>query len=136
MNQETGEAFDLAERVEEENRQAQNAASDMDTDAPEEQTGRYGKQVRQEPSATGHIYTAEELSDFDFLKNNFYIIESNTDISSDLLNADRLVSMDMALGQRRERAPDSALPYPFSGGLRGPQWRETRAPPSWAWATV
>ena len=98
INQETGEAFDLAEQVEEENRQAQNAASDMDTDAPEEQTDDTAAGPS-EPSATGHIYTAEELSDFDFLKNNFYIIESNTDISSDLLNADRLLSMDMALGQ-------------------------------------
>ena len=86
INQETGEAFDLAEQVEEENRQAQNAASDMDTDAPEEQTDDTAAGPS-EPSATGHIYTAEELSDFDFLKNNFYIIESNTDISSDLLNA-------------------------------------------------
>ncbi|MEI3525411.1 MAG: stage II sporulation protein P [Eubacteriales bacterium] len=84
--------------MEEENRQAQNADSDMDTDASEEQTDDTAEEPS-EPSATGHVYTAEELSDFDFLKNNFYIIESNTDISSDLLNADRLLSMDMALGQ-------------------------------------
>lgn len=55
--------------------------------------------VPSEPSVQGREYSAAELSDFDFLKNNFYIIESNTDISSDLLNAGALLSMDMTLQQ-------------------------------------
>ena len=47
----------------------------------------------------GTEYTLEQLSDFDFLKNNFYIVESNTDISSDLLDAETLLGMDMTMKQ-------------------------------------
>lgn len=92
INQETGEAFDLAEQVEEENQQATEPEPDGESEAD------LGE-VPSEPSVQGREYSAAELSDFDFLKNNFYIIESNTDISSDLLNAGALLSMDMTLQQ-------------------------------------
>ena len=99
MNQETGEAFDLAERVEEENRQA--TVPEPDGASPEEQAepNADAPEATHEPPVEGREYSAEELSDFEFLKNNFYIIESNTDISSELLNTDRLLSMDMTLKQ-------------------------------------
>ena len=39
----------------------------------------------------------EQLADFDFLKNNFYIVENNTDISGELLNAQTLLNMDLRI---------------------------------------
>ena len=53
----------------------------------------------QSGAVLGTEYTLEQLSDFDFLKNNFYIVESNTDISSDLLDAETLLGMDMTMKQ-------------------------------------
>ncbi len=84
IDERTGEAFDLAERMEEENLQA---AHDRDQELKEIQAG----------EILGAQYTMEQLADFDFLKNNFYIVENNTDISGDVLNAEKLLSKDMTI---------------------------------------
>ena len=89
----TGEAFELAEQVEEENRQA------LEEQAEEAAESETETETETEPEASGQVYSMEELSDFDFLKNNFYIVEKNTDISADVLNAESLLSMDMTLKQ-------------------------------------
>jgi stage II sporulation protein P len=77
IDQQTGEGFELAEIVEEE-----------DTFSPQEVATK---------ELAGVEYTAEQLADFDFLKSNFYIVESNTDIGSDLLDASTLLDMDMRI---------------------------------------
>jgi len=82
INAQTGEAFELAEKVEEENLYA---AKEQEASLP--QTG----EVR------GIEYTAEQLADFEFLKSNFYLVENNTDISEELLNAEKLLHMDMTI---------------------------------------
>lgn len=49
----------------------------------------------EEPIQAGTIYSMEELSDFDFLFSHFYTIESNTTITAEELNAEKLLSKDM-----------------------------------------
>ena len=108
IDAQTGEAFDIAEKVEEENlRAAQEEQEALEQErreqealAQENQTGEDQTAVAaQSGEILGTEYTMEQLSDFDFLKNNFYIVESNTDISSDLLNAETLLGMDMTMKQ-------------------------------------
>lgn len=89
IDQQTGEAFPLAEQTEEENQ--------MPLEEDAEGTPEEAEEAESTP--TGREYSDEELADFDFLKNNFYIIENNTDISGDLLDGERLLSMDMTLRQ-------------------------------------
>lgn len=106
----TGEAFDIAEKVEEENlRAAQQEQEALEQERREQEAEAQAEteQAREGQTALavqsgqvlGTEYTAEQLADFDFLKNNFYIVESNTDISSDLLNAGTLLGMDMTMKQ-------------------------------------
>ncbi|OUQ25126.1 hypothetical protein B5E77_12415 [Lachnoclostridium sp. An131] len=108
INVQTGEAFDIAEKVEEENLRAAQEEQEALEQARREQEAaaqaglqetRDGQAAVQSGEILGTEYTLEQLSDFDFLKNNFYIVESNTDISSDLLNAEKLLGMDMTMKQ-------------------------------------
>lgn len=80
----TGEAFDLAEKMEQENLQA---AEEQEQAVSEKPVG----------DALGTEYALAQLADFDFLKNSFYIVENNTDISSEVLNAEKLLSKDMRI---------------------------------------
>lgn len=50
----------------------------------------------------GTIYNLEELSDFDFLFGNFYTMESNTTISPEDLNAEKLLSIDMHIDKETD----------------------------------
>ena len=84
IDERTGEAFDIAEKMEEENLQA----------AHEQELAALEQQKREQ---TGTEYSMEQLADFDFLKNNFYIVENNTDISGELLNAQTLLNMDLRI---------------------------------------
>lgn len=111
INVQTGEAFDIAEKVEEENLRAAQEEQEALEQARREQEAAAQAQIQQAQGESGQAaavqsgeilgteYTLEQLSDFDFLKNNFYIVESNTDISSDLLNAEKLLGMDMTMKQ-------------------------------------
>ncbi len=54
-------------------------------------------QIVEEVEFPGVEYTAEQLADYQFLRDSFYTISSNTDISAELLNGERLTGMDMAL---------------------------------------
>lgn len=45
----------------------------------------------------GVEYTAEQLADFEFLRNSFFIVDPTTDITGELLNAERLLGKDMTL---------------------------------------
>lgn len=83
IDERTGEAFDLAEKMEEENLKIIE-----EQDLVQEDPG--GEVLKAQ-------YTAEQLADFDFLKNNFYIVENNTDISSEVLNGEKLLNKDMRI---------------------------------------
>lgn len=85
----TGEAFDLAEKVEEENQAAQNQVEMEMAHADQE--------------ILGVEYSAEQLADFEFLRNNFFIVDSTTDIGSDLLNAEALLGKDMRISTDNSR---------------------------------
>lgn len=52
----------------------------------------------------GTEYSIEKLSDFDFLKNTFYSVDSTTSVNSDRLNAQKMLEKDMTLQQ------DSSVP--------------------------
>ncbi len=81
----TGEAFDLAEKVEQENQAASElAALDEQVEHPKAEI-------------LGVEYTAEQLADFEFLRNSFFIVDPTTDITGELLNAERLLGKDMTL---------------------------------------
>lgn len=82
IDAQTGEGFDIAEKVEEENLQA---AQEQEALAV------------QNSEAGGVVYSMEQLADFDFLKNNLYVVEKNTDISSELLDGEKLLGMDMTM---------------------------------------
>ena len=114
IDAQTGEAFDIAEKVEEENlraaqeeqaareqeRRAQEALAQAEAEAAgQTEAGSQAASAVQSGAVLGTEYTLEQLSDFDFLKNNFYIVESNTAISSDLLDAETLLGMDMTMKQ-------------------------------------
>jgi len=85
IDAQTGEAFDLIHLMEEENQQA----------IQEEKTEILS--LEQEGDFPGIEYTAEQLADFDFLKNNFYNVESNTDIGPEVLDAVDLLEEDMTI---------------------------------------
>ncbi len=91
INMQTGEAFDLAEKMEAENLKAAQEAEEKqkgELEAAENFSG---------GEAPGVEYSLEELSDFEFLRNQFYVVESNTDISGELLDAEKLLAMDMRI---------------------------------------
>ena len=102
IDERTGEAFDLAEKMEEENLQA---SYDQEQSVFEE-TG----EIQQ---VTGSEYMMEQLADFDFLRNNFYIVENNTDISGDLLNAEQLLNKDMRI-QNMDSGPQILIYHTHS----------------------
>ena len=83
----TGEAFALADKVEEENQQIVQG----EANAQEQEVFAQNEEI------IGVEYTVEQLVDFDFLKNSFYIVENNTDISAELLDAQALLSKDMTI---------------------------------------
>lgn len=60
-------------------------------EAPKEE-GEFGL-----PVATGMVYSAEQLQDFDFLKNNFYFVHSSTTVTPEQLDAGRLLAKDLSI---------------------------------------
>lgn len=107
IDEQTGEAFDIAEKVEEENLHAameeQKAREEAEEEArqAEEELAAADQEagMQQSGAILGTEYTLEQLSDFDFLRNSFYIVESNTDISGDVLDAGTLLGKDMTMKQ-------------------------------------
>jgi stage II sporulation protein P len=82
---ETGQEYPVEELVRAENEQASTEQkSDVQTEEEE--------QTEETP-----LYSMEELSDYDFLLSHFYTVETNTEISSEELDAEKLLSMDMRI---------------------------------------
>ena len=98
IDAQTGEAFDLAERMEEENRAAAGKdAAETNGETAEEPAE--NDETDENGGEGAYAYTMEELSDFTFLKEHFYVVESTTDVSADVLDARNLLGMDMELQQ-------------------------------------
>ncbi len=55
------------------------------------------QQALLENSFPGVEYSAEQVADYEFLRDSFYTISSNTDISPELLNGEKLTGMDLRL---------------------------------------
>ena len=90
IDERTGEGFDLAEKVEEENLQAAR-------EQEEEQAQAQAVVDSQSGEVLGVEYLPEELADFHFVRDNFYVVETNTDISSDLLDANKFLNFFFVL---------------------------------------
>ncbi len=66
------------------------------SEKPEEEPGEEPEE-EEGPMLAGTIYNLEELSDFDYLTSHFYTIESNTSVSPEDLDAEKLLSKDMTI---------------------------------------
>lgn len=56
-----------------------------------------GQNVSGLPAASGNVYSMEQLSDFNFLKDNFYFVHKSTTVTPEQLNAEELLSKDMSI---------------------------------------
>ncbi len=84
---ETGEEYDLASLAEEENA---SVSGHSNVEQPTETEESVSMQA-------GQIYSLEDLSDFDYLLSNFYTVESNTMVTAEDLNAEKLLVKDMTI---------------------------------------
>ncbi|MCD8249949.1 MAG: stage II sporulation protein P [Lachnospiraceae bacterium] len=84
---ETGEEDELASLAEEENASFSWLPDSEQPMETEEST----------PAQAGQIYSLEELSDFDYLLSNFYTVESNTIVTAEDLNAEKLLAKNMTI---------------------------------------
>ena len=48
-------------------------------------------------AVTNSVYTIDELTNFSFAKENFYVISSNTELTEEMLDLDKLVTTDLLL---------------------------------------
>ncbi|MDO4261948.1 MAG: stage II sporulation protein P [Eubacteriales bacterium] len=89
---EAGDEYDLSELAQEENEKAVMLEQEQADAAIPQETAEIS-----EPVTAGTIYNLEELSDFEFLMDHFYTVETNTSISAADLNAEALLSKDMTI---------------------------------------
>ena len=50
-------------------------------------------------AVTNSVYTIDELTNFSFAKENFYVISSNTELTEEMLDLDKLVTTDLRLAK-------------------------------------
>ena len=97
---ENGQAYDVEALAEAENEQAveeEAARQQEELQQQAELAGQETEAAAAEPVAAGTIYNLEELADFDFLFSHFYTMESNTTVTPDQLNAEKLLGKDMSI---------------------------------------
>lgn len=100
---EAGRAYDMEALAQEENEKAARKRSEEERQALEEADSRGDLSGESgETRKAGTIYSMEELSDFDFLFENFYSIDKTTTISAEDLNAEVLLSKDMSIDKEAE----------------------------------
>lgn len=93
---EESEEFDMESLAEAENAEAaKNYKEELEQEA--KRMREQAETDAPETIAAGTIYNLEELSDFEYLFSHFYTMEANTTISSDDLNAERLLAKDMTI---------------------------------------
>ena len=96
---ENGQAYDVEALAEAENEQAveeEAARQQEELQQQAELASQETETAAAEPVA-GMIYNLEELADFDFLFSHFYTMESNTTVTPDQLNAEKLLGKDMSI---------------------------------------
>ena len=97
---ENGQAYDVEALAEAENEQAVEEEAVRQQEELQQQAELAGQETEAaaaEPVAAGTIYNLEELADFDFLFSHFYTMESNTTVTPDQLNAEKLLGKDMSI---------------------------------------
>lgn len=100
---ETGKAYDMEALAQAENEKAVRERTEEEQRAAEEADSR-GNLSEEAPAVitAGTIYNMEELSDFDFLFDNFYSVDKSTSISPEDLNAETLLAKDMRIDKEVE----------------------------------
>ncbi|MCI8429864.1 MAG: stage II sporulation protein P [Lachnospiraceae bacterium] len=100
---ENGEEYDMETLAQVENEKA------LEKKTEEEQAQRREEEQAEEEAeeepvtvAAGTIYNMEELSDFEFLFENFYTMDKTTTIAPEDLNAEILLSKDMSIDKEVE----------------------------------
>ena len=97
---ENGQAYDVEALAEAENEQAVEEEAARQQEELQQQAELAAQETQAaaaEPVAAGTIYNLEELADFDFLFSHFYTMESNTTVTPDQLNAEKLLGKDMSI---------------------------------------
>lgn len=97
---ENGQAYDVEALAEAENEQAVEEEAVRQQEELQQQAELASQETQAaaaEPVAVGTIYNLEELADFDFLFSHFYTMESNTTVTPDQLNAEKLLGKDMSI---------------------------------------
>lgn len=97
---ENGQAYDVEALAEAENEQAVEEEAARQQEELQQQAELAAQETQAaaaEPVAVGTIYNLEELADFDFLFSHFYTMESNTTVTPDQLNAEKLLGKDMSI---------------------------------------
>ena len=97
---ENGQAYDVEALAEAENEQAVEEEAVRQQEELQQQAELAAQETEAaaaEPVAAGTIYNLEELADFDFLFSHFYTMESNTTVTPDQLNAEKLLGKDMSI---------------------------------------
>lgn len=102
-NNEQSNGEEIAQNSEGENNE--DASNQGESDESSEEVTQNEAQVSSSSVATSGIeYSLERLSDFDFLKNTFYSVDSTTSVDSEKLNAKNMLEKDMTMQQ------DSSVP--------------------------
>ncbi len=101
---EHGEEYDVEALAQAENEKALEKQTEKEQEQQKETEQTEEEPVKEEPAAitAGTIYNMEELSDFEFLFENFYTMDKTTTISPADLNAETLLSMDMSIDKEVE----------------------------------
>ena len=97
---ENGQAYDVEALAEAENEQAVEEEAARQQEELQQQADLASQETEAaaaEPVAAGTIYNLEELADFGFLFSHFYTMESNTTVTPDQLNAEKLLGKDMSI---------------------------------------
>lgn len=100
---ENGEEYDMETLAQAENEKAlEKKTEEEQVQSMEEEQAE--EEVEEAPVAVaaGTIYNMEELSDFEFLFENFYTMDKTTTISPEDLNAEILLSKDMSIDKEAE----------------------------------
>ena len=99
---ENGDEYDMETLAQAENEKALEKKTEEEQERRREEE--QAEEAVEEPVtvAAGTIYNMEELSDFEFLFENFYTMDKTTTISPEDLNAETLLSKDMSIDKEVE----------------------------------
>lgn len=101
---ENGEEYDMEALAQAENEKALEKRTEEEQEQQKREEQEEPEESEEASAAVpaGTIYSMEELSDFEFLFENFYTIDKTTTISPEDLNAEALLSKDMSIDKEVE----------------------------------